>query len=127
MAPRIQLIRNATGSPSYAVIPWDDYRRLAEAAGQDAETTTLLARTGQSRGGEIFPAQIADRLRAGENVVKVFREWRGLTPHELAGKTGLGIAHIAQLEAGQRNPGSMTMTKLARALGVGIDALTDHG
>ena len=58
--------------------------------------------------------------------MKVFREWRGLTAHELAGKTGLGVAHIAQLEAGLRNPGSITMTKLARAFDVGIDALTDH-
>ena len=34
MPPRVQLIRNATGSPSYAVIPWDDYRRLAGPQGR---------------------------------------------------------------------------------------------
>ena len=62
---------------------------------------------------------IAKRLRA-------LRDARGLTQQELAFQSGLSISIVAQLEQGGKlDPRVSTLTALAKALGVGIQDLTE--
>ena len=42
--------------------------------------------------GEYFPAKVVDALIDGENPVKTYRGYRGLTQAELAEKAGLSVA-----------------------------------
>jgi DNA-binding XRE family transcriptional regulator len=121
----IQIIRNKKGSPAYAVVPWADYIRLS---GEDAEDLALAAMADavKARKEESVPSQVADRLLAGEAAVKVLREWRGLTQNDLAKKTGLAKLYISQLENGRARPGRKALTSLAKALGLGVDALLDY-
>lgn len=55
------------------------------------------------------------------------RAERELTQAELALRAGLEVSTIARLENGQsRNPHAQTLTRIARALGVEVDDLSDE-
>ena len=121
---KIQIIRDAKGSPAFAVVPWSDYRRLAGSAAEDAEDAALFERA-RAENDEWFPAEVANRIAHGENVLKVIREWRGLTQAQLAKKTGRATQYLSQLETGKRSIGRKIARILAPALNVSEDVLTD--
>ena len=53
---------------------------------------------------------------------------KGFTQADIAAKTGVTREYIAELESGvRRNPRLTTLTRLADAFGVGIDALVAKG
>jgi transcriptional regulator with XRE-family HTH domain len=60
--------------------------------------------------------QFGKRLRA-------LREAACKSQGELADKAGLSRTFVNQLEAGNRDPSLSTLTRLARALGVKLEAL----
>lgn len=74
---------------------------------------------------ELIPANFAERLMAGENAVRVWRELRGLTQAALAKKTGVTRTHIDSIERRARCASLDTMNKLAEALGVAAADLMD--
>lgn len=52
------------------------------------------------------------------NNVRNLREERGFTQLELAKKAGLNSNFLAKIERGESKPSGITITKLAKALGV---------
>ena len=60
------------------------------------------------RDPELVP--IAEHLRAARDAV-------GLTQVALAERAGITLAHINRLENARRDPGTKTLTRIARALG----------
>ncbi|MDX2222293.1 MAG: helix-turn-helix transcriptional regulator [Rhodospirillaceae bacterium] len=76
----------------------------------------------KARGGELIPAAVMDRIWAGENRVRAFREWRGLKQGELARAAGLSQAYVCELEQG-KNVSARAGKALARALGVEVGDL----
>jgi len=70
---------------------------------------------------ELIPAEIADRIIDGENKIRVWREYRGMSGKELAEKTGLAAPYISQLETGNREGTIETFKKIAAVLHVDID------
>jgi DNA-binding XRE family transcriptional regulator len=78
----------------------------------------------KNREQESVPAEFVDRLIAGENPVKLWREHRGLSQRALAAQAGLNFAYLSQIETGARNGTVATMKKLAQALAVDLDDLT---
>lgn len=49
----------------------------------------------KSVGRESFPIEVADRLLAGENAVRVFRDHRGITQKQLAGAAGINPLYLS--------------------------------
>ena len=90
----------------------------------DAEDAAILERA-RAENDEWFPTEVANRIAEGENVLRVIREWRGLTQAELAKKTGRATQYISQLETGKRAIGRKTAKVLAPALKVSADLLSD--
>jgi DNA-binding XRE family transcriptional regulator len=88
---------------------------------EEVEATAAYHR---SRDQERVPIEVVDRLLAGENPVKVWREYRGLSQRALAAQAGLNFAYLSQIETGARKGPVGTMKKLANILGVGLDELT---
>ena len=72
---------------------------------------------------ELLPSAMIDRVLAGESLVRVWRDHRGLTSKALAEKAGIARAYLSQIEAGKREGTIDTLRKLATALGVAIDDL----
>jgi transcriptional regulator with XRE-family HTH domain len=62
-----------------------------------------------------------DRLLAGENRVKVWREHRGITQAKLARLAGINAHYLSQIETGTRQASDEVLADLQHALGV--DAL----
>jgi DNA-binding XRE family transcriptional regulator len=88
---------------------------------EDAEATAAYHRT---RNQERVPIELVDRLLAGENSVKVWREYRGLSQRALAARAGLNFTYLSQIETGARKGPVETMKKLAEALGLELGDLT---
>lgn len=102
------------------VLPLADYQALLDAA-DIAVADRALAEVGAGR-DEFVPEALVDRLLAGENRVRVWREYRQLSVEELAVRAGLTPARVAELEAdGSSDEGALT--ELARALDLDLDDL----
>lgn len=119
----VQFIETETGR--LAVLPEAEYRRLAEAAADAADAAVIDRFRERLAAGEeeLVPADIVNRLLAGDNPVRVWREHRGLTARALAEAAGLTPAFLSQIEGGQRDGSFETMRKLAAALRVALDDL----
>jgi predicted transcriptional regulator len=63
---------------------------------------------------ETVPSALANRIFAGENPLRVWRQHRGLGQAELARRCELSQSYLSQLEVGRR---------IARVLGITLDDL----
>lgn len=59
--------------------------------------------------------------------IKWFRETRGLTQEELAGRAGVSQSYIARVELSKTSPSLKRLEKIADALGVEIKDLMEGG
>lgn len=76
-----------------------------------------------TRGQEAFPAEVVSRLVAGENAVRVWREYRGLSQRALAERAGLNFTYLSQIERGARTGAVKTVRKLSEVLGLELSDL----
>jgi DNA-binding XRE family transcriptional regulator len=110
---------------AFVALSRDAYDRLVEAA-EDAADAAAIARFEQrlAAGEEEFvPSAMVDRILAGENLVRVWREHRGLTVSALAEMAGIAQPYLSQIETGKREGTLATMKKIAGALRVKLDDL----
>ncbi len=116
-----QVIVDEAGQPAYAVIPWREYKRLASIDSDGAMTDEELHDLAKAAGGESFPAAVVDRLLAGENPIRVYRDHRGLTRKQLAAATSINPVYLSQIETGKRSGSAKTLVSIANALDVEVD------
>jgi DNA-binding XRE family transcriptional regulator len=124
MKANVQILETR-GKPAFAVLPIAEYRRLLELA-EDANDAAALHRAAKrlSSGTErTVPANVLDRLLAGDPPLRVWRETRGLTAAALAQRLGVTPAHISKLETGKGAPSLRLLRKIARELDVDIDLM----
>ncbi len=123
---KVQFIKTADGE-ELAVLPKREYERLtALAADEDVGTARIVrkARAAIAAGTEVvLPKLVVDRLAAGENPIRVLREWQGTTQAELVATVGITQGYLSDLEAGKRKGPVALHQKLARALSVPIELL----
>ena len=123
---KVQFIKTA-GGEELAVLPKSEYERLAAlATDEDVGTARLVrkARAAVEAGHEVLlPKAVVDRLAAGDNPIRVLREWRGTTQAELALGVEITQGYLSDLESGKRKGTIVLHQKFARALGVPIDLL----
>ena len=60
--------------------------------------------------------------KLGENMKKI-RLTKKMTQGDICRKLGLDRAYVSNVENGKKNPTLLTITKLAKALGVSVDEL----
>ncbi|WP_395391589.1 helix-turn-helix domain-containing protein [Novosphingobium sp. BL-8A] len=106
-------------------IPIEEYKALKEAAEDLADIrASERVKAAVERGDdEYVPAELVNRILAGESPLRVWREHRGLTQLALSDRAGVGRAQIAQIEGGRQSGSIQTLQKLANALRVPIDDL----
>ena len=83
---------------------------------EDAAAFDRAVREVEEGRDEVVPAEIVNRLLAGETPVRVWREYRGLTQAELAARSGLSQSYIAMLERGARRGTTDKLGRLAQTL-----------
>jgi len=114
-----------TDAGRLVVLPEADYKRLVSlSADAEAAQTIDEFRAKLARGEEeLVPAEIAKRLIAGENPVRVWRQHRGMTVADLAKAAGLSQPFISQIESGKREGSIGAMKAVAEVLSVTLDDL----
>ena len=105
----------------YAIVPIDLYNDLLEKA-ELLEDISAYEKA-KVDDDELVPSEVVDRLIDGENKIKVWREYRGLSQAVLAEKAGLAQASIAQMEGGKRIGSVAALKKIAKALNLDLDDL----
>ena len=76
-----------------------------------------------TRAEERLPAEVVERLSAGDSPVKVFREYRGLSAAQLAEKSGLNGSYLAAIESGSKRASVKALCAIAGVLEVSVDDL----
>ena len=118
-----QVILDEGGRPAFAVIPWREYERLSNGETEALMSDESLYDRAKAEGGESFPAEVADRLLAGENPIRAYRSYRGMKQSDLAAEAGIHPVYLSQIETGKRTGSARTLAALAGALGVAVDDL----
>ena len=75
---------------------------------------------------ETFPDAVVGSILDGAHPIKTFREYRGMTQAQLAGKVETTAVYICQLERGDRCAGRKLRAKIAAALKVEPAMLERH-
>lgn len=100
-----QTILGADGQPSFVVVPYADFRRMA----------------GGFTPGTIPHAVVSAEVD-GASATKAWREYLRLTQAEVAARMGISQAAFAQMENAKR-PRKATLQKIADALGLELEQL----
>ncbi|MFD1103463.1 helix-turn-helix transcriptional regulator [Sphingobium olei] len=105
-----------------AMLPMDDYQRLVDIAEDKADVHASIEAERRAREGEEYiPSEILDRILAGENALRVWRNYRGLTQGVLGGQVGCTSEHLSMVETGRRQASAQLWRRLAAALSVDLD------
>ena len=107
-----QIIKQ-NGKPAFAIIPWNEYQELIHNQIESDES------------GVWFPNEVVKANVRGEGLIKAWREYLKLTQAELAAKAGMKQSALARLESNTVNPRKSTLSKLAEAMGIGVEQLID--
>jgi DNA-binding XRE family transcriptional regulator len=112
----IQIIEH-NGTPEYAIIPFDEWEKIMSRMEEmeDIRDARNIS-AAIGAGEETFPDDLVKRLSSGESHLKVWREYRKLTLSKLAKACGVSIPAISQIENGKRTPSVDLLVKLSKAL-----------
>lgn len=124
MSSNLQFIVAPNGD-RLVVMPEDVFERLREAAemAEDVAAYDEFKRRLAAGEEEFVPSEVVDRILSGENLVRVWREHRGMTVAALAEKAGITQPYLSQIETGKREGTLHTMKKIAEALKLRLDDL----
>lgn len=122
MNESVQVIER-DGKPEWAVLPYDVYVQLVEEAEmlQDIRDYDNVKTAIEQGKEELIPGEIAFALLDGENPIKVWREYRGMTQQQLAEKVDISTPYLSQIETGKRTGTSEILLAIARVLEVTLD------
>lgn len=113
------------GHPEYAVLPVSEYWELlkkAEMLEDQAAYDNAKAELASGK-DELVPERVVDALLDGDNPIKVWRNFRGLSQFELAKRISKSQSYVAQLESGQRKGSIEVYRAISTALDVDVDDL----
>ncbi|PRC94046.1 helix-turn-helix domain-containing protein [Solimicrobium silvestre] len=104
----VQILRDASGHPAYAVIPFADYQAL---------------KLGKPKSEATIPNHVVN-LAMDKNIsaARAWREYLELTQAEIAQRMGVTQSAYAQLEA-KKTSRKSTREKIAAALGIEAEQL----
>ena len=109
--------------PEWAVLPYDVYLQLAEEAEmlQDTRDYDSIKAAIERGEEELIPSEITYAILDGENPIKVWRVYRGLTQNQLAEEVGISTPYLSQIEAQKRTGRTEVLQAIAKALKVTLD------
>lgn len=127
MKENIQLIER-DGKPEWAVLPYEEYLKLLEQAEmlediRDYDEAKAELEKGED---ELIPSEVVFAIIDGENPIRVWREYRGLTQQKLADAAGISKPYLSQIETGKRKGTTEILSAIARALEVSLDEVIER-
>jgi len=121
---RIQKLETI-GGETLVVLPQSEYEKMIEALEEreDEKSIRIFEQKLAAGAEEYIPSEMVERFIAGENPIKVWRKYRGLSIRKLADMIGLSPSFLSQIEAGKKEGAVSTYKKIAEALKVTVDDL----
>ncbi|MDM8557549.1 helix-turn-helix transcriptional regulator, partial [Candidatus Parabeggiatoa sp. HSG14] len=110
------------GKPQWAVMPYDFYLRLIENT-KFEEDVLFYEKTLADEDDELIPLEVVSRIADGETLVRVWREYRGLTQRQLADMARISKPYLSQIESNRRIGTAETLAALAEVLDLKVDDL----
>ncbi len=101
------------------VLPLDEYEALVDQS--DIAAADKVRANVESGRDELIPAEIANRIIGGENLVRIWRTYRRMSARDLASATGLSAPYISEIESGKKEGSLSAMKKISEALQVDLD------
>ena len=102
------------GKPAFAVIPYAEYLQIMERTGARPDEVVTL------------PHEVVKMSTlGGMSLIRAWREHLGLTQGEVALRMGITQPAYAKIESGKTQPRIATCKRLATALGVEWEQLTE--
>ncbi len=113
---RHQIIADKGGKPAFVVVPFDEYLAMVGEASDgglpDDDVTVPV---------EVARAHLVD----GVSLIRAWREHLGLTQEEVSVRMGVSRSGYSQMERPDQRHRRSTLQKIASALGVMVEQLTD--
>lgn len=125
MKKDVQIIER-DGKPEWAILPYEDYLHLIEQAEllEDIRNFDTIS-AGIERGDEeLIPAEVVNAILDGQNPIKVWREYRGLTQQQLADSVQISKPYLSQIETGKRAGKTDVLAAIALALDISLEQIT---
>jgi len=101
-------------------------RLKALAMSEDVGTARIVRKTKAAVAAAreiLLPKKVVDRLAAGENPIRVLREWRDMTQTYISFRTDISQGHLSDIESGRRTGTPAALRKIADVLKVPLDLL----
>jgi DNA-binding XRE family transcriptional regulator len=120
----VQIIKQGD-KPEWAVVPYDAYMKLVEKAemAQDVQDYDSAKAALEHGDDELVPSEIIYAILDGGNPIKIWREYRGLSQHEMAKNAGISVPYLSQLETNKRKGSLDVLSAIAKALKVSLEAI----
>ncbi|AXS39283.1 helix-turn-helix domain-containing protein [Breoghania sp. L-A4] len=117
-----QIITTPAGE-RLVVLPEDEYLAMREALDDRADIEAVRAFEHKLAAGEeeLIPAEFVNRILDGENKVRVWRDYRGLTARDLAAAAGLSAAYVSEIETNKKDGSVAALKAIAAALRADLD------
>ena len=105
-----------------AMLPVADYERLLEMA-EELSDIAAADRADQRRlaGEEYVPFELVNSIIEGENALRAWRKYRGLTQAHLAEQANIRMSTVSEIENGKAQGKPAVWRALADALNVCVD------
>ena len=103
----LQIIKR-NGQPEYAVLSWESYQELLQAAGRHQPVAPVA--------DQLQPAP--QEVQPGLDQLRSLREGKGLALEVLARTVGISPSYLSMIERGEREPDRAICRSLAWELGV---------
>jgi DNA-binding XRE family transcriptional regulator len=118
----VQVIKKGD-KPEWAVLPYETYLQLVEKAEmlqdiQDYDNAKAAIARGDD---ELIPSEVVYAILDGENAIKVWREYRGMSQQEVAESAGISVPYLSQLETNKRKGSLVVLSAIAKVLKVSLD------
>ena len=120
----VQIIEK-NGQPEWAVIPYNEYRKLREAT-EDTEDIRDIEenlKAIREKRETAIPSEITFAIIDGIHPVRAWREYKKIKMNHLAKQAGISPAYLSQIETEKRNPSVNILKDIAKALKVEIEML----
>ena len=125
MKEEIQIIER-DGKPEWAILPYEDYLHLIEQAEllEDIRDFDSISAAIERGDEELIPAEVVNAILDGQNPIKVWREYRGLTQQQVADAIQISKPYLSQIETGKRTGTTDVLSAIAEVLNISLEQIT---
>lgn len=109
--------------PEFIVLPVKEYNKLINAFEDFHDIQEIKDHVENL--AETFPMEVVLALSKGQNPIKVYRTYRGISQSTIAKKVNVSKQYISQLENGDRTGTAKVLMAIAKVLKVEIDDISN--